>query len=488
MSLRTNTVYNLAGALAPMLIAILTVPPYLRVIGLERYGVMSLFWVVLTYFGLFDLGLGRAVSQRLASLGDTPGGKAAGSAIVWSGLIISAAMGLAGAALLVPVASLVIDRFDANAGTLSDEIRASIPLLAATLPVALLQGIAAGALTGRERFGAVNLAEGASNIMTVAAPLVVAMLIGPALSHLIATVLVVRTLATGTLLVRMVRIVPLGRPVRPDRSSALGLISFGGWITVDGLVGTAIALWDRFVIGAMLGAAAVSIYAIPSTLVMRLLIVPGALGRAFFPRLARMTEGAAQDLTADGVFAVSLILAPAIVGMITLIGPFLMIWIGPALAVQSAPIANLLLPAIYANGLASMLLTLIQARNRPATLAWLHIAEAAPYALLLFVAIRWRGVEGAAFAWSLRTMLDAVALAFLSRLPMRTIAALVLPTGLVIASAVISYALPATRPAYWLLQSLALALTTACVLRQAPAQVHVLLRSLPDRLSRRRTT
>src|SRR3712207_2166233 len=61
-----NTVWNILGTALPLLLTLLTFPVLIRSIGTERFGVLAIAWVVLGYFGLFDLGLGRATIKFMA--------------------------------------------------------------------------------------------------------------------------------------------------------------------------------------------------------------------------------------------------------------------------------------------------------------------------------------------------------------------------------------------------------------------------------------
>jgi hypothetical protein len=74
--LARNTLLNLAGQVIPLLIGLATIPYIVRGLGTERFGVLAIAWVVLGYFSLFDLGLGRAktkfVAECLGPLRDGP--------------------------------------------------------------------------------------------------------------------------------------------------------------------------------------------------------------------------------------------------------------------------------------------------------------------------------------------------------------------------------------------------------------------------------
>ena len=54
MSIARHTGYNVVGALVPIAVSLVTVPFYLRIVGLERYGILSICWVLVGYFAFFD--------------------------------------------------------------------------------------------------------------------------------------------------------------------------------------------------------------------------------------------------------------------------------------------------------------------------------------------------------------------------------------------------------------------------------------------------
>src|ERR1700693_577565 len=64
--LAANLVWNLAGESMPVLAAVVAIPILVHRLGTDRFGVLTLSWAVAGYFGLFDFGLGRALTKAMA--------------------------------------------------------------------------------------------------------------------------------------------------------------------------------------------------------------------------------------------------------------------------------------------------------------------------------------------------------------------------------------------------------------------------------------
>jgi O-antigen/teichoic acid export membrane protein len=68
--LLANTGWNLAGQVVPLLVGIAVLPLLIRLLGLDRYGFLTLVWVLVGYASIFDFGIGRVlirvVAQRVA--------------------------------------------------------------------------------------------------------------------------------------------------------------------------------------------------------------------------------------------------------------------------------------------------------------------------------------------------------------------------------------------------------------------------------------
>src|SRR5258708_26912936 len=93
-----NTFWNLVGTAFPLLVAIFCIPVLKRSLGTDRLGVISLAWVVIGYFGFFDLGLSRALTKLVAEkLGQARPAEI--PTLIWTSLALMWARWLIGTAM-----------------------------------------------------------------------------------------------------------------------------------------------------------------------------------------------------------------------------------------------------------------------------------------------------------------------------------------------------------------------------------------------------
>ncbi|MHB8381200.1 MAG: flippase, partial [Candidatus Binataceae bacterium] len=57
-----NVIWNGVGEVGPLAAAFIAMPILIHSIGTERFGILALAWTVFSYFGLFDLGIGSALT------------------------------------------------------------------------------------------------------------------------------------------------------------------------------------------------------------------------------------------------------------------------------------------------------------------------------------------------------------------------------------------------------------------------------------------
>ncbi|WP_338567362.1 flippase [Erwinia sp. E_sp_B01_3] len=201
-----------------------------------------------------------------------------------------------------------------------------------------------------------------------------------------------------------------------NRTTALRLMKYGGWITVSNIISPLMAYFDRFIIAHMMGASHVAYYTAPAEGVQRLTIFPGALSRAVFPRLCGMYAKEEKQKQEK----IALILMVIAVLPVTLLGivysnEIMTLWMGQAYSGLAGNILKILLIGFLFNAVAQIPFSSIQAAGLSKVTAIIHLCELFPYLMVLYSFINHWGVMGAAIAWTLRVTVDCFILIFISK-------------------------------------------------------------------------
>lgn len=409
MKLIKNTIYNLAGLGLPLLVAVFCIPVLIRELGDARFGLLTLIWAVVSYFGLFDLGLGRALTQLLAVAIVEKDEKRAGS-LVATATALMAVLGIFAGILMALLASWGVGLIQSVPDR--QEAINAVLWMSLAMPFIVLTSGFRGVLEARQAFGIVNAIRLPMGLFTFIGPVLV-VVYGSAKLDAIACILSVGRIVAcvfhawyalnslrkgcGKLLFQRMLLKPL-------------CIS-GGWLTLSNIISPLMGYVDRFIIGGVISAAAVAYYTTPQEIVTKLWVVPGAMTAVLFPAFA--TNFKKQDeqnklIFAKAVHWLFLMIFPMTLILAVFAREILTIWIGAEFAVQSTVLMQIFCIGILINCLAHVPFTLIQGAGQPRITAIIHSIE-----LPLFLVILWGltlkfGVLGAALAWILRMVADTL--------------------------------------------------------------------------------
>ncbi len=170
--LARNTVWNLIGNGAPLIVAVFSIPILIHGLGKDRFGVLTLAWALIGYASLFDIGLGRALTQLVAKkLGSGEDHEI--PALVWTSLLLMLALGVAGAAVIIAISPWLVRHALKVPEALQSEVVSSFRLLGLSVPVVILTAGLRGLLEAHQRFKLVNALRIPVGMFTFVGPLLV---------------------------------------------------------------------------------------------------------------------------------------------------------------------------------------------------------------------------------------------------------------------------------------------------------------------------
>ncbi len=413
-TLVSGVAWNALGRGLPLLLALLLTPVLIGQMGLERWGLFTLALAMVGVFGVFDFGVGQALTRAISERIGAGRGEEAPALI---GAAIAALLGfslLAAAGLWVALPALVERGLNVPA-TLQDEAVAGLRVLAAAAPLVVVNAALWGVLAAYQRFRAANLVTIPVSVFYYLGPVLV-LLVWDSLVAVMLALVACRLANTISYAWLVARALPAGAPPMFRRGVRLRLVApllrLGGWMTFTGLLTQALLYADRFLIGALLTLTAVAFYATPLDLVMRMWILPVAVAQALLPAMASAYATMPRqtvDLLRRGALLILLMALPACLLLVGGAAEILGLWLGPDFAAGGATVLRILSVGILFSCVGFAPGALLDAIGRPDAVARLALVQALVFLPLSALALLWwGGIEGAAMVWTIRAAVDCL--------------------------------------------------------------------------------
>ncbi len=410
--LARNTVLNLFGQCSPLLVAIFAIPPLIKGLGTDRFGVLTLAWIIVGYFSLFDLGLGRALTQQVAEkLGAEQEQEI--PPLFWTALFLMLLLGLLGALTVSLLAKWLVEQALKIPQGLQRETLVAFYLLAFSIPIVITSAGLRSILDAQQRFDLINLVRIPMGILTFLGPLSV-LPFSRSLVPIVAVLAMVRVMGWIVHLVCCFHVMPTLRlGIVLQRRKMVPLFRFGIWLTVSNIISPLMVYLDRFLIAAFLSVTFVAYYATPYEVVTKLSLIPESLVGVLFPAFSATfnTNRRHTELVfSRGLKYVFILMFIPTLIILTFAPEAIYLWLGAEFAENSTLVLKWLAVGVFINSLARVALALVHGAGRPDLSAKLYLIELPFYLLAVVWLIKAYGIEGAAIAWVARVTIDTILL------------------------------------------------------------------------------
>jgi O-antigen/teichoic acid export membrane protein len=408
MSIKKNTFWNLFGSGAPMLIGLATIPYIYKEIGIERIGVLTIVWALIGYFSIFDFGLGRAITQRIASLSLLQSDKQK-KTIATTGVLLTLLIGIFGGVVGYTAIKFAGVSWINSEKSLEEEIYFSMLLACLAIPATTATAGLRGILEGEQRFKVINLLKLFLGLSNFVGPIAAIALFGPRLDYTVGSLVLARyCILAAHYLIASANIKNFQDNVSIEESKQL--FQFGGWMTLSNIISPLMVVADRFLIASFLGAAVVAFYTIPAEFMIRLLVIPAAITVTLFPIFTKDLSERNYD-NALLLYKKSMKIIFMVMGVVTASIFFgaefgIKLWLGSEFAEKSSTVASVLAVGILLNSMAQIPHAYIQASGDAKSTALIHLFESILYIPTLYLLVQSHGIFGAALAWTFRALLD----------------------------------------------------------------------------------
>lgn len=409
--LRRNTLWNLFGIGLPLIVAIFSIPSLIDQLGIERFGILTMVWAIIGYFGIFDLGLARALTRSIASMTNTPGSSEI-SKYFWTAVSLMVILGISAGVMLFVFNETIVTILNLSP-QLNEEVQSIVAIISFAIPLFIVTNAFKGMLEAKQRFDIINWVRFSSNILTYLIPLLL-LSTTKNLVHMVVALVVFRVFFIIIQAIMAIKLVPeVMNSLSFSKSAARELINFGGWVTVSNILNPIMMYVDRFTLAAISGMTAVTYYSASLDLSTKISIIPSSLSNAIFPAISSTwgihTERA-NRLFLYGLRYNTLFMFPLILLLILFSYWGMSLWLGEDFAEESYKILQILGIGVFLNGMATLPYAFIHGMGKANLTARVHLVECVLYIPILFFLIQQYGAIGAAIAWTLRVGLDCIIL------------------------------------------------------------------------------
>jgi O-antigen/teichoic acid export membrane protein len=399
--LAKNSILNLVGRAIPLVVGIVAVPYIIKGIGTERFGLLSLIWIVLGYFTIFDLGLGRATTKYVAeALGrDDPDQV---SELAWTAISVQTILGILGAFLVIVGSPLLVEHILKISPKLLAEARTAFVIAGLSVPIVLISSSFSGVLEAAQRFDLINIIHIPTSALTFILP-VIGITLGFTLPGIIVLILIARFGALLSFMLMSFHIAPQMKQYSAKLKYFSHLLSFGSWITLSNVIGPILQYLDRFIIGAVLTVGVVAYYTAPFDVISRLWIIPGSIVMTIFPAFSTLGATKKEDLRNIFIRAAKymfLIISLIVLLFIVFANDILRIWLNVDFANNSTLVLQILSIGVIISSLTHLALALFQGIGRPKIAVKIQFLLLPLSIILSFVLIKYIGIVGAAVSWT----------------------------------------------------------------------------------------
>jgi O-antigen/teichoic acid export membrane protein len=409
-----NTAINLLGYVLPFFFVVFATPYVVNGFGSERYAVLSLSWVLLGYFTIFDLGIGSATAKFIAEAMGR-GEYHEISRLLWSGVFLQALLGGLGGSILAALVPVFTTKVFSIPPSLLPEARHAFFVTAVYIPLTFVSGSFQGVFAAAQRFDLVNAAKLPAQLSIYIAG-IAGVYFHLSIADVVGLILAARVVILVLLVVVCFHMFPVLAKPQISKATFRIVASYGGWLTVSNTINPLMFYVDRLLIGSMIGMSALTYYNVPFDLAARVWIISSSLTVTLIPAFSVLSSGNERDRTGPilikAIKYLTLISGPVVCLIAAFSRDLLRIWIGPEFASAGTATLQLLLVGTILDYPATVCSSFLEGAGHPSALAKTKLVYFPVHVLLCVAFLKGFGLVGAAAAFLVMRVVYSLSFSF----------------------------------------------------------------------------
>jgi O-antigen/teichoic acid export membrane protein len=397
---------NFATKLLPLVIGFACVPFIIKYLGNERFGILTLIWAIIGYSTVLDLGLGRALTQHIASkIGQNDTESLPGTII--SAIMSVFCMGSLGCLLLWFFSSAIVNALHVSP-TIFNETVVTIRIVVISLPFLIGNIMVMGVYEAYQKFAFLNKMNWPIVFSNFIAPFFILPFCN-SLPAVVIAVLVSRIFVFIYMIAVFHTVIPdFFKKASFDLEKVKPLFGYSKWVATNSVFESAGSLVDRFFVSHLLNASVVAFLTTPSFAMMRFSGFVTSSVNVMFPAFS--TEFIQNPERCRRIYLkmikvmVGFMLIPFL-GVALFSKPLLTLWLGSNFAEHSYLCLSLYAIVFYIKGIGVFVQSFVDASGNMKTSCLINISTLPLLLIMLTYFISNLGIIGAPIALAIRELI-----------------------------------------------------------------------------------
>ena len=404
-TVRTNIIANYSGRAWASLLSLAFVPIYIKLLGVEVYGLLGIFMSLSALLSLLDMGLSVTLSRELSRMSSDKSSAQKARDLVRTFEIIYWCTGILIGITIVLLAPLLAKHW-INAGEVGIEtVEASLMIMGMSIAVQWPAGIYSGGLMGLQRQVVLNVTRSLMATIQHCGAFLVLTLISPSILTFFFWQAFVGLLTTFVLGVSVWRCLsPSERVANFDHAYLLKNWRFATGITGITLVTMLLTQLDKIILSKMLSLESFGYYMLAFNIANNLNNFVTPIYSALFPKFIQLVSsgdtGQLAGLYHKGTRLLATLMLPVVMTMVVFSNEILLLWLNdPVVSENTQPILVLLLIGTAMNCLMVLPYALQLAHGWTRFAIYKNLTASVFLVPLLLVLVDWFQALGAAVVW-----------------------------------------------------------------------------------------
>jgi O-antigen/teichoic acid export membrane protein len=360
MSLAVNVFANLVGQGWSVLILLVVVPLYIRLLGIEAYGLIGLYVMLQGVAQVLDLGLSPTMNREMARYSAQPekGGEARD--LVRTLEVAYWAIGIGIGAALAMAAPFIAGRWLKASVIPEGDVQQAVMLMGVVVALQWPLSFYGSGLMGLQKQVLLNAVAIPMSTVSNGGAVLLLWLYSPTITAFFAWQVLIAAVNVAIVTVLMWRSLPRSeRAPRFDRGLLRSVWKFAAGMGGLGLSAIILTQLDKIILSKLLSLQMFGYYTLAGVLGRSLYVLITPVFNAFFPRFSALVatddEGALKRLYHRGSQLMAALVIPVAAVVSLFAHDVLLLWTGSAeTARNAAPVASVLVIGTALNGLMNL--------------------------------------------------------------------------------------------------------------------------------------